>query len=534
MDVTTKCPNCGLMLALDTSASDEFECPQCGQRLTVESAARRARPVKRSAAPRRTATSSATPAEYSDDIDWSIPEIPQSYKRRKRRSVGVDPAVAWSIGIVSVCILALVIGGVYLSRRGGTDFTTPSVGREAMFAFTPDDWEVQAFVKVGALTRHRHRNSLLLLNLKPTASAGESIDDLDELMICDGVGRGLVMTTHRDAPSNDELRKRGGVVETYGGFEVFRLGPRAACRASDHAIAMADNDATMRRMIDASRSGPKTSPDLPKEFTAFFRVRTRAVRIRSEIPQWMTPFDFLGASMTLQDDGGASLFLFGEASSEENAKEAIPTLDRVRGSFREQLGSVRRLYRGSIADLEKLSSALANNSVVQEGKRVGVRCMISADLFPLLVQAQLSSFAGSPPATTAATTPPVQRTPSPPPVRPSDNSSLPAFIGGVADQAQQAQDVLAGRFGRQRTLMVVGVGFSQTEAGELSDRLIDLAKKTGPVRNELNYNTIHSGGWVACVFAPIDDLEAFAKVIDFASVAQTSPDQRRIYLTPKK
>jgi predicted RNA-binding Zn-ribbon protein involved in translation (DUF1610 family) len=263
MDVTTKCPNCGLMLALDTRASDEFECPQCRQRLTVESAARRARPVKRSGSPRRTATSSAPPADFGRDIDWSIPEIQQSYRRRKRRSVGLDPAIIWSIGIVSVCIMALVIGGVYVSRRG--------------------------------------------------------------------------------------------------------------------------------------------------------------------------------------------------------------------------------------------------------------------------------AFSGSTPPKTEASTPPVQQAPTPPPpIRPSEKSSLPAFIGPVADQAQQAQDVLAGRFGRERTLMVVGVGFSPTEEGELSDRLIDLAKRSGSVRNEINYNTIHSGGWVACVFAPIDDLDAFAKVIDFAVVAQTSPDQRRIYLTPKK
>jgi hypothetical protein len=535
MDVTTKCPKCGLLLALDTADGDEFECPQCGQRLTVQTTAAKAKPTKRPP-PRRTASSDAPPASHVDDIDWSIPEIPQQIlRRKKRRAVGVDPAVVTSGIIVAVCIIALVIGGIYFAKRRSSFAGLGRDSRATMSAFAADDWETQAYFRFGALQRHAHRNSLLLGNLVPDNAKQHLSEDLDEVMICDGVGRSIVITSLRDLPSAEEFRKRGGAVEPYRGHEILRVAGSSFSRASDRAIALADSDAVMRRMIDASFGTP-ASADPPNDYMAFFRIRTRAVKLRAAIPPWMALFDSLGVSIRLERDGSAVLFLFGEASSEASAKEAVPQIERVKQDFRAQLEGVRTLYRGAIGDLDKLSAAIASNSVVQEGNRVGVRCVASADLFPALVQAQLGSFRGTPSASPPPTSPspPVASAPPPPKKEPA-KSGLPPFHGSVADHAQQTQDNLSAQFGRQRTVMIVGAGFAQgAEQNKLADDLTELVKRVFVGNNAVNYNTIQSGGWVACVFAPIDDLDELARRIDFAKVEQVNAEQRRIFLTPKR
>jgi len=569
MDVTTKCPKCGLMLALDTSQAEEFECPQCGQRLTVQTGARKAKPLKRGPPPagqrpppthmtptphplsqRPTSRTSASygppPESQTDDIDWSIPEIPQSYQRRKRRRVDLDPAVVWSILIVAACVVALIVGGVIFSQRGMTRLTAGE-GRATMLGYVPDDWDVQAFLNVGALTRNPHRNSLLLLGTKPVAATVTRLDDVDELLISDGAARCLVATTLVPAPTNDDLKRTGGVVETYQGFDVFRKDGRPICRLSDKALAVADNDAAMRRIIDAGRATNRMPPDLPLEYSAFYRVRTRALRVRTTLPDWTAPFDALGVSVLMQKDGGATLFLFGEAPTEAHAREALPAIERLRANFREQLATLRTLYRGTLNDLEKLSSALAVNQAVQEGKRVGVRCVLTPELFLALFQPQLGSFASAapttPPTTVVAATPnqgPPVRDPSMPPAiyQPQapdpGKGKLPAFEGPAADQIQQAQNDLAARYGRGRTVMVVGIGFNGLDAERLTDGLLDLVKKMYTETDSLNYHRLSANGWVACVFAPIEDLDGVARRIEFAEVAQISSEQRRIYLTPKK
>lgn len=536
MDVTTKCPKCGLLLALDTNAAEEFECPQCGQRLTVQTTAPRAKPVKR-APPRRTASSAAPPASHMDDIDWSIPDIPLQYqKRKKRRSVDLDPAVIWSVAIVGVCIVALVAGGIYFSRDRSGLPTFSRDGRTTMAAYAPDDWDVQSFLRIGALQRHAHRNSLILLNAIPAELHRDSVDDVDEAMVSDGVGKTAVVTSTRDLPAIDEFRKRGGTTETYQGQELLRIKGRSVARLNDRAIGVAENDAGLKRMIDASQGTNKSPPNLPNDCTAFFRVRTRAVKQRAQLPDWMIPFDSIGVSVRLNSDGSAAMFLFGEAASETTAKEAIPNVDRVRQNFREQLGSVRTLFKGAISDLEKLASALANNGVVQEGNRVGVRCIVSADLFQSLAQTQFGPATSAP--TTPSTPPPVITPPvvtTPPPKKEPDKKGMPAFVGSAADRAEQVQESLSGQFGRKRTVMIVGSGFAKgAEQEQLADKLTDLVKKSHMGNNAVNYSTVHSNEWVACIFAPVDDLDVLSRAIEFATVAQIDADKRRIYLTPKK
>jgi predicted RNA-binding Zn-ribbon protein involved in translation (DUF1610 family) len=536
MDVTTKCPKCGLLLALDTNAAEEFECPQCGQRLTVQTTAPRAKPVKR-APPRRTASSGAPPASHVDDIDWSIPEIPLQYqKRKKRQSVDLDPAVIWAGAIVAFCVVALIAGGVYFSRDRSGVATFSRDGRTTMAAYAPDDWDVQSFLRIGALQRHAHRNSLILLNAIPAELHRDSVDDFDEAMVSDGVGKTAVVTSTRDLPAIHEFRKRGGTTETYQGQELLRIKGRSVARLNDRAVGVAENDAGLKRMIDASRVSNKSPPNLPNDCTAFFRIRTRAVKQRAQLPDWMIPFDSIGVSVRLNSDGSAAMFLFGEAASEAAATEAIPNIDRVRQNFREQLGAVRTLFKGAISDLEKLASALANNGVVQEGNRVGVRCVVSADLFQSLAQTQFGPAPALP--STPSTPPPVNIPPvvtTPPPKKETDKKGMPAFLGSAADRAEQIQESLSGQFGRKRTVMVVGYGFAKgAEQDQLAGKVTELVKKSHIGNNAVHFSTASDNQWVASVFAPVDDLDGLSRAIEFAMVAQVDAERRRIYLTPKK